>query len=169
MRVKKKKIKKYLDKRWKGMLHNLDILAEILDDEAIHDLRLHSKKVKAISAILKSGSKNKNFSTKAVKPLFQQTGAIRTANLNLQIIKKYQINHKGIVNEQRKIINEAYSILHGNKSPYKKTIKKIKKKYSKELYPLKDDKALAYYKDNINYLSINFLWPIDVQQLHDNR
>ena len=49
--IHKTRLKKYLAKRWKGMLDNLSVLSSSPDPEAVHALRLHAKKVRAIELL----------------------------------------------------------------------------------------------------------------------
>src|SRR2546423_1104940 len=110
--VKEKRLKDYFNKRWQAILKNLDTLCTVSDSEALHDLRLNAKKVKGLTDLLKSSSKHpKNFSTKLIRPLFQQTGAIRIADLNLKTLKEYQFQNKNLELEQNSIIDRGYKLL----------------------------------------------------------
>lgn len=168
--VKKKRLKKYFDKRWKGLKGELKTLKKSPDDEALHELRLSAKKIKAMVALLKETSKKGHkFSTKSIKPLFQQTGAIRTARLNLKTIRDHQVNNRTLQLFLNDIVNYEYNDLCSKYKCYKKTINKLQDKFSSALTSIKDKQVKNYYRKNISRLSISFLWPVDMSSLHENR
>lgn len=168
--VKKKRLKKYLDKRWKDLKDDLKTLRKTPDDEALHELRLSAKKIKAMVSLLKATAKNGHkFSTRQVKPLFQQTGAIRTARLNLKTLRDHQINNRTLQMLLNDVINYEYNDLCSKYKNYKKTINKLQDKFTSALSGIKDKDVKNYYKKNISRLSISFLWPVDIGALHENR
>ncbi|HEU0065036.1 MAG TPA: CHAD domain-containing protein [Flavisolibacter sp.] len=151
------------------MKTELKTLKKCPDDDALHELRLNAKKIKAIVSLFKStGSKHK-LSTKSIKALFQQAGDIRTAKLNLKKIRDNHINNRPLQLFLTDIINYEYKDLCSKYKCYIKTINSLRKKFDDAVASVTDRDVKKYYKKNISQLSISFLWPIDIQSLHDNR
>jgi CHAD domain-containing protein len=167
--LQKKRLRKYLNKRWKGLKNELKTLKKCPDNDALHELRLSAKKIKAIVSLLKSTGKKYKLSTKQIKPLFQQAGAIRSAKLNLKTIRDNHINNRTLQLFLTDIVNYEYQDLSSKYKCYVKTIKSLRKKFDDAVGSVTDKDVKKYYKKNISRLSISFLWPIDIQTLHDNR
>src|SRR5688572_29448515 len=103
--IHKTRLKKYLAKRWKGMLESLSVLSTLPDPEAIHALRLHAKKVKAIELL--SDIQRQHHSA-PLKPIIQQAGTIRTAELNLQTLKGHTYSNPALEQELQASIKDGY-------------------------------------------------------------
>src|SRR4051812_25123281 len=105
--VTKKRLQKYLDKQLKSMQTDLDDMSKEVDKDKLHNLRLHAKKVKAVSGFLKASLHDKNkYSIKELKEVFHTNGDIRTAQLNLESVEDYQIKNEAFENEQKQVIEQ---------------------------------------------------------------
>jgi CHAD domain-containing protein len=168
--VKRKRLDKYLNKRWDTILDHLKTLKRNHDQDAVHDLRLNAKKIKALFNLLKKASHNrKAFSSKKIKPLFKHAGNIRTADIHIKTLQENRLDYSCLIKEQRCIMEHEYEKLADNYKPYKKNITKLRKKYSKNLTSLKDKDVKSWYASNGNWLTLHFLWPVDGSSLHECR
>ena len=167
--VLKKKLQSYFNKRCKGILKNLALVSISKDTEAIHELRLEQKKIKAIASLLKQADKNKNFSTKVLKPMVKVTGIIRMAEMNLKILHDHEFTNLNLEREQNSIIENGYTLISGNTEEYKEAVRTLEKHFDQEVDDLKNNDAKNYFTTIISELSIDFLWPVDKDRLHENR
>jgi CHAD domain-containing protein len=167
--VNKKRLRKYLYKHLEGLKNNLNDLSEQMDADKLHDLRLHAKKVKAVSGFLKSSLHDKNkYSIKELKELFHAAGDIRTAQLNLEMLKEHSIETEKFEKEQKQVIDKGSEAIAVNKKKFTKNISSLRKRISDHLTAVKSNSAIAFYYENIKVLSNNFK-VIDEADLHDNR
>ena len=167
--VKKKRISRYLHKNWESIVDNLKVLHKENNGDALHDLRVSTKKIKAIVHLLQYIlQNNKAFSVKKLKPLFRQAGVIRTAELNMKMLNEYKIDIPCLEKKELNDPDKDYEALRNEKKTYQKNIKKLKRKFDKALGPLKNNKVKTYYFNQLNQLSMYFTYP-DKEQLHDNR
>jgi len=150
-------------------LKNLAILSMSRDPEAINELRLEVKKIKAIATLLKQSGKNKDFSTRLLKPLMHDSGIIRLAELNLKILRDHEFRNVNLEREQNGIIENGYVQISVKSEEYKEAVKTLEKKFEGSLFSLKNKEARNYFATIISELSIDFLWPIDKDRLHENR
>ncbi len=167
--IKRKRIQKYLFKQLQGIKNNLFEIGANIDKEKLHALRLHSKKVKAITSFLQESLVKKNkYSIKELKELFHCAGNIRTAQLNLETIKLAAINNDSFEKCQQSIIDNEAKKLTAAASEYKKQIDTLEKQLYSNLHDVSNKAAISFYHKNLRLLRDNLL-VIDENQLHDNR
>src|SRR4051812_39348404 len=103
--VRKKRIRKYLDKQLNGMQKTVGEITKVIDRDKLHRLRVHAKKVKAIAYFLKESFHHKmKYSIGDLKEVFNTAGEIRTAQLNLETSKDLHIESEPFIKEQHHII-----------------------------------------------------------------
>jgi CHAD domain-containing protein len=90
---------KYYRKRIKLIQLYIQKLKVSLDRDAIHDLRVEIKKLRALFYFLENAGLIKFSSPKAfliIKPVFKKAGRIRESQLNLEMIKTYKLKSREI-------------------------------------------------------------------------
>jgi CHAD domain-containing protein len=168
--VKTKDFSRFFNKRWKGITRLLNDLCKDLKKETLHALRVHTKKVKALSKLLEACSHKKtSFSIKPIKELYHLAGDIRTAQLNLDTLEKYRIAESQFEKDQRETIEKASTEICARKNEFEDAIKKLEKKFDKRFYDIDSATITTYYRDNIDQLAKNLLLPLNIEHLHDNR
>jgi len=88
--LKKQQQKKYLDKKNKEWQEHLRSFVDSRDPEALHQLRITLKKVKALARFTKAcsgGDPVKDFN--GLKKMFKQAGVIRDAGNHLQLLERF--------------------------------------------------------------------------------
>jgi CHAD domain-containing protein len=88
--LKKQEQKKYLDKKNKEWQQHLRSFVDSRDPEALHQLRVALKKVKAVARFTKAcsgGDPIKDFI--GLKKMFKQAGVIRDAGNHLQLLEQF--------------------------------------------------------------------------------
>ena len=164
--IAKQRIKKYLDKRWKGMIESLTVLSTSADREAIHDLRLHAKKIRTIECL---ADVRKQHLTAPLKPLIQQSGEIRAAELNLKTFKDFSYNNPKLEMDLLSIIASGYAYISKNNEQYKAGIVSVSRKWEAQLGDVPERKIVAFFAMIIAELSAAFLWVIHERDLHESR
>src|SRR5262245_40066697 len=101
---KKEKQEEYFEKRSKGLQRHLHAFFKFMDPEEIHKVRVEVKKISALVNFLSdySGQKKISDSFEPVKKMFKKAGQVRTAHVNLQLIKKYHLVNEKLRDEQNK-------------------------------------------------------------------
>lgn len=167
--IKRKRIQKYLFKQFRGIKGNLLEMGDNIDKDKLHELRLHSKKAKAVTSFLQESLDKKNkYSIKKRKNLFQCAGHIRTAQLNLETVKTAAINNDAFEKSQQLIIDTQAEELMAGVIGYKEQINRLEKRMNTELHNVSNKAAISFYYTNLRSLRDN-LQVIDENQLHDNR
>jgi CHAD domain-containing protein len=165
----KKRLSKYLDKQLNGLQNNLEEMSAPVDKNKLHDLRLHAKKVKAMSGFLKETLPDKNkYSTKDLKELFHTAGDIRTAQLNLETLEEHKIDNETFKRDQENIIEKDSARIVSDNKKFGRDISSLRKRIGKNLTTIKNNKIVAFYYENIKTLSNNFK-VIDEAKLHESR
>jgi CHAD domain-containing protein len=168
--VSKKRIQTYFAKRWKKLFKNFRAIRQSPDSDSVHDLRIESKKLKAIAALLNQTNGGAvHLSIKQMKPLIRQTGTIREAELHLKTLYEHEFGRNGLEQEQKDCIKNGYALLHNNGNDYEAGIKAVKKRFTKSVCGVKNSEARNYIDTIVDQLILHFLWPIDIEQLHEAR
>lgn len=167
--LNRKRLRKYLDKQLKEMQDNLGEMSKETDKEKLHDLRLHAKKVKAVSGFLKDATGNKSrYSIKEIKELFDTAGEIRVAQLNLKTLKEHEITNETFEKTQRDIIEQGSNTIVSKNKKFGNDVSSLRKRIDKNLTAIKNNKIVAFYFDNIKTLSNQFRL-IEEEKLHHSR
>jgi CHAD domain-containing protein len=168
--VSKKRIRTYYAKRWKKLSKNFRAVQQSPDSDSVHDLRVETKKLRAVAALLnQTNGRAGNLSIKQMKPLIRQTGAIREAELHLKTLYECEFGMNGLEKEQKDCIKNGYAIIHSKGNNFKAGIKAVKKKFTKPVHALKNKEVRNYVDSLVDQLIFHFLWPIDTEQLHESR
>jgi len=167
--IKRKRIQKYLHKQFQGIKNNLFEIGDNIDKDKLHELRLHSKKAKAITSFLQESLGKKNeYSIKELKELFHCAGNIRTAQLNLETIKHVGINNYAFEKSQQFIIDNEAKKLTARTIEYQEQINTLEKRLYSNLHDVSNKGAIAFYHKNLRSLRDN-LQITDENKMHDNR
>lgn len=162
--VSKKWIQAYVTKRRERVLKNFGDICLSPDPEAVHDLRVEAKKIKAIAPLL-APAEDRNF-LKPIKPLIRKTATIREAELHLQTLLEYELADQRLQQELEANIQNSYGLIHAGQKQYKRAIKTVLKRFDRAAGPLKDSAVENYSAFMVDQLTWHFLWPLDKEQLH---
>lgn len=165
--VTKKKIKKYFERQFDELIQNLQNLNNI-DRQKMHNIRLNLKKIRAVASFLKDCTHKKGFSVKSLKELFKVAGEIRTAQLNLETFKKYNIKDEAFLSNHQEIIESNALKLKNQSLDHIESIVKLRNAFYDSITDISESKVIRYYYSNIKVLSNNFRI-IDENNLHDSR
>ncbi len=180
MKKKKKRIYKYLKDQIADGARNLKIMKKNFDMDAIHDMRVATKKMRAVLRFLEfinSGFKAKK-QLKPIKKIYKAAGKIRDTQVQQELAESYEITMNESFEElihylERKEVRyqENYSAELADTSidRIKKRQKKVKKKISKisnKKAGKQEDVFLFHGMQKINELLKN---TDDPENLHDIR
>ena len=148
------------------MIDSLALLSTSASPEAIHDLRLHVKKIKAIELLCNA---HKEHLTTALKPMVQKAGEIRTAEMHLQILRAYQYHNPVLEQELIDIVSFGYVNFKKNSETNKAAVRSAKKKWGEQLADISDQKALGFLLLLLEELEDVFRWLLQEKDLHETR
>ncbi|WP_346317706.1 CHAD domain-containing protein [Chitinophaga sp. YIM B06452] len=103
--LKRKKQQKYLVKRCLEIRRQLRAFADSGSQEALHKLRVEIKKIRAFEKFAVPGKENAK-RMKTIREIFHRAGIIREANINLQMMKQYHINHPAFSTEATQTLRQ---------------------------------------------------------------
>ncbi len=164
--IRKKRLKEYLNTRWRGMIKNLSTLSVANDCEAIHDLRLHAKKIMTIAMLLNIYKHNV---FRPMKVIMQHAGNIRMAELNLQTLKDNDYHNPFLEKELEGIIEKGYILICIRNEKYKGDVRLLRKRYENSLTDVKDQMAIDFFTAIVEELGSAFLSQVGQEELHKNR
>lgn len=168
--MKRKKLKKYLDQKWKPGEKALKAYLDKENPEALHRFRVQVKKVRAFIELaehIKHPLKLKRH-FKPVKKIFHQAGIIRDAQLQLKLGVMHHAD-KTFKEKQRKTIKVTNSKLKAKKSVYQKRIKKSRKLLKHHLDGISSREVTTFYRQQLGRIA-DHLNPIQsVDLLHPCR
>lgn len=165
--LKKKEQEKFLRKRGYNMVRYLQHFKSTNDPEDLHQLRVEVKKLKGFLALSTYCTVKQKLSPQA-KGVFRQAGMIRTAQLNLEFIKEYQLKSRPFKNNQESIVLVQSQQFSSSVNAYRKIIRKNIDAIAKRLKPLHDKCIILWYNKNIAALTQVFE-KLDTGELHVGR
>ncbi|HYC29236.1 MAG TPA: hypothetical protein VEB42_10475, partial [Chitinophagaceae bacterium] len=148
------------------MLESLSVLATSPDPEAVHALRLHAKKVRAIELLT---DVHKQHYCAPLKPIIQQAGEIRAAELNLQILKDHAYVNPALEQELQNTIVDGYTSIRENHQRYQSEIVSVSRAWKDDLHPIGEEKARLFFMTIVYELGAAFQWHVRERDLHENR
>lgn len=160
--------KKHFNAEWNSMRSYLQSYYSAQNQEGLHGFRVQVKKIKAMLLFLQNKPANKQM--KALQTIFKHAGRIRSAYINLQLIRRYHLTNMTFENEQKKVLEqESQSFFQ----KYKKQIRTLKKIYPALVggfHDLDDQSVVKLYKKSLKSLSrfftaLNF----SADKLHQHR
>lgn len=152
---KQKRQEKFLKKRGKALQRHLRTFFKSMDPEEIHQVRVEIKKIKALVTFLRdySGQKKISNSFKPVEKIFKRAGLVRTANVNLQLIKKYHLANEKLKNEQNKNLVYQVGKFCERRDDYLAAIEKASKNISGNFRNIHTKFVLKVYRKKQKKLS----------------
>ncbi|MEP6513067.1 MAG: CHAD domain-containing protein [Parafilimonas sp.] len=168
--LKKRRQYKFLEKRCNAMQTHITDFVIKEDFEALHELRVEIKKLRAFAAFAEKYTEG-NFS-KTLKPvikIFKYAGRIRTAQLNLQMIKKHKIGNADFINNQQVFCQENSDKFKDSLKFYINTIQKFCKKIKSKFHDIENKKIVVFYKKQLDFLKSFFQEELDEKKLHECR
>jgi CHAD domain-containing protein len=168
--ISRKKFNSFFNERFEGITNSLDALCNQWDAETLHELRVHSKRTKALAKLLSECSNEKKaFKTPELKALFKHAGNIRTAELHLEIFEQHNITVESLIEAQRNIIATESEKLCSQKKIYTKDIQNLHYRFADNVLTIKNESIVKYYRNSLSKLMSYFVSPIDVALLHESR
>ena len=148
------------------MRENLSILSISPDSEALHQLRLHAKKIRTIELL---SELHKHHFTAPLKLMVQQAGDTRSAELTLQTLEKFDYQNGALKQELNAIAGRGYEAMLQNSEQYKEVIDSVNKELEKQLDDIKEERVIAFFILLVEELGAALLWPVQEKDLHENR
>jgi len=166
--LSKKRQKKYLSKKEKKWLIQLHVFSESGDPEAIHQLRLNVKKVKAFVQMMKACSdKRIARDLGPLKKMFRQAGKIRDAGNNIRLLGEFQGMSAEYREQQERLGREAASVFKERTEGYRKKGKKAVRRLQADLHAVRSQCIKDWYASRL--IKISVLLTASGDLLHEAR
>jgi CHAD domain-containing protein len=166
--LSKKRQKKYLSKKEKKWLLQLHVFSESGDPEAIHQLRLNVKKVKAFVQMMKACSDKrivKDFGP--LKKMFRQAGKIRDAGNSIKLLNEFQGVPAEYRERQERLGKEAAILFVERTEGYRKKGKKAVRRLQADLHAVRSQCIKDWYASRL--IKIGVLLTASGDLLHEAR
>src|SRR5688572_28781740 len=104
--LRKKRLEGYVLRRCERIRNCLYGFCLGCDPEALHQLRVEVKKLKALAGLLQActGRIGRAVRLDVVRPLYHHAACIRSAQVNLQMLKEYGLHEERFEQEQRAVL-----------------------------------------------------------------
>jgi CHAD domain-containing protein len=168
--LKKKRQHEYIDKRCKSMLLHINSFCTKKNPEELHKMRVEIKKLRAFISFAEKLTKE-DFS-KHIQPVikvFKQAGKMRTANLNLKMIRKYHIHNADFRKEQQAVFKTASEEFCASSEENRSSICESCSSIQDKCRDIDNKEIFKFYKKRIHSLSSFFSKKIDEKKLHARR
>lgn len=137
--LKRKKQRKYITKRCVQVRRELHAFAGSGSQESLHKLRVEIKKIRAFAKFAKSDEKKGMVARlETIKRIFQRAGIIREANINLQMMKQFNIHHPEFKAEEAGMIQQESRRFRLYVARYDKHFRRAVRYLLKTLHPIRN-------------------------------
>lgn len=167
--LKRKRQRKYLVKRCLELRDQLQTFAASGSQEALHKLRVEIKKLKAFSKLTKLYRGEGSVTIKKdIKQIFHRAGVIREANINLQMIKQFDV-HQPVFNiNATNIIQQETGKFRLNKTHYDRDITSMVKLFLRSLRPVHNRSIKHWFTRQLRKIAAVFA-TASTDQFHEAR
>lgn len=145
------------------MRHQLRAFAASGSQEALHELRVAIKKVRAFKKFTALYRKERK--ALQLKKIFHRAGIIREASINLEIMKQYHISHSAFGAEATQILQQASDKFRSRAARYDKHIKKTVKSLLKTIHPVRNSDIRHWFNRQLKRIAAG-VTASSVDQLH---
>lgn len=169
--IKKKKLKKWIEKRVQVISDHLTAYCTVRrDEEDLHKIRVEIKKLRALIYMFRNLNSNRHKSEKnLLKELFQHTGRIRDAQLQLHFISELHIEDPGFIYEELKCKEREEKLLILRLEEYQYNLNKVKKGLLKKLNNIDTLEAQSLIKLEWDKVVHFLISAVDTETMHDER
>ncbi|SHN43286.1 CHAD domain-containing protein [Chitinophaga sp. CF418] len=167
--LKRKRQRKYLVKRCLELRDQLQTFAASGSQEALHKLRVEIKKLKAFSKMTELYKGEHEVTIKKnIKRIFHRAGVIRDANINLQMIKQFDIHHPAFNAEATDTIRKETAKFRLHKTDYNDDVRNAMSSFLKSLHPVRNSDIKHWVNRQLKKIAI-VVTTTSTDQLHEAR
>ncbi|PSL36161.1 CHAD domain-containing protein [Chitinophaga ginsengisoli] len=167
--LKKKRQRKYLVKRCLELRSQVHAFAGSGDQEALHKLRVEIKKLKAFSKLTKLYKGEKEITIKKnIRKIFHRAGLIREANINLQMIKQFDIHQPAFNTEAKDTIRQETAKFRLYRTHYNDDIRNTAVSFLNSLRPVHNHDIKHWVNRQLKKIA-EVVTTTSTDQLHEAR
>ena len=124
--------------------------------EALHKLRVEIKKIRAFKELAKlyKGGDKVAIDLKVIKKIFHEAGIIREANINLQMIKQFNISHPAFSVEATHILQQEPEKFRLHTAHYDEQIRSTVKFLLKLLRPVRNNDIRHWFSRQLKKIAV---------------
>lgn len=163
------KQKKEIKHACKSILDSLNAFCLTKETEDIHRLRVAIKKLNAIITLLPLRKRTKRKLLKPIRKIFKTSSAIRTAEVNLELMREFKLKDPIYEMEQREIINQISDLIISKKSKYTLWLRNFHSSFEPFLNKLSSETLQAIFLKRLNKLQLYFSKKPETSLLHKTR
>lgn len=168
--VTRERLNKFIRQRCHEIRHQVKHFCATRDGEALHVLRVEVKKLRAAVSLLQSCTSGHHLHTKGLKDLYKTAGAIRTAQINLEIFRDQGLEHNAFVDEQQRVIEETRVAFCLAAHQYRQAVHQVQDHLEAGTADIKPQKVRSLFTERLRKLSVFFSAPaLDTEALHNTR
>ena len=168
--LEKEKQYEYIEKRCENLLTCVNDFSTNADHEEMHKLRVEIKKLRAyagfVSRLRKKDVKRK---LEPIKEIFRKAGEVRTAQLNLETIKKYKIRSTGFKKSQQAVGENVSKQFVASAQRYATIIEDVCQSLKSDCRKIRNKEIRRFFSEKIEALSLFFSQDFDEKKLHARR
>lgn len=164
--LRKKRQRKYITKRCVQVRRELHAFAGSVSQESVHKLRVEIKKIRAFAKFAKlDEQKGVAERLETIKRIFHRAGSIREANINLQMMKQFNIHHPAFKTEETNIIEQESGRFRLYAVRYDKHFRNAVIYLLKTLHPVRNGAIRHWFSRQLKAIA-KVVVPPSTDQLH---
>lgn len=164
------RLNKFIAKRCHHIRHQVSAFCATHDPEALHELRVETKKLRACLSLLPLGTHPIHPGTKGIKEVYKTAGQIRSAQINLELLEHLKLENDAFRQEQEKIIREASHAFCAHAQQYRHKVRKVEEHLQAATSDIKPRQVRAFFTERTAKLSLFFsAGTLDTAGLHQAR
>lgn len=168
--VTRGRLHKFIAKRCGEIRHQVKEFCATRDPEALHVLRVETKKLRASLRLLQASTGQDHHDAKGLRSVYKTAGTIRTAQINLKILQDLKLDNPAFVREQDKIIGETSATFCKEAQHYRHKLHSFQDHLEASTQDVKSEKVKSFFRDRIAKLSLFFsAGTLDTAGLHNAR
>ncbi|MBS1637543.1 MAG: CHAD domain-containing protein [Bacteroidetes bacterium] len=169
--LKRKTLRKYTEKRFELMQKHLCKYTDKNTQEDLHQFRVETKKLKAFIGLVQyiNADEKIHKEFKPIGKLFDHAGKIRSAHIELLLIKRYRLKNPAYSKALQDIIRSESARLKKKKEHYLNALKESSKKIDEHITKLGRTELTEYTHQQLKMLSKYFAAPQNIAGIHKSR
>ncbi|NEU09806.1 CHAD domain-containing protein [Flavihumibacter sp. R14] len=169
--MKKAILKRLLEKDIQAIAQALDAFLATREQDALHQLRVQIKKLKALLVLFAINKKNiklwKVF--QPIRKIFHDAGLIRDAHIHLQLADEFGIKHSAFNQQQAQLMSDETAKFCEAGRKYFKDIKRTGKKLRSELRRIDSNHITNFYRSELDAIALTLEKREFNEEMHECR
>lgn len=166
--MKKRRQRTHFNEVWRSMLTHLLAFYDTQNPEALHQFRVHVKKIRAMLLLSEDDPPAKEL--KALLSIFRHAGNIRSAWIHLRLFNRYRVTGGALQKAQENILVRETRRFYAKRKTYVKTLEKVRPALAGSFRDVENKTVVRFYKNRLQKMARFFARTENtMDELHQTR